>query len=94
VEVGERSRVGVDPVLLEALHRLENSLQLLRRPARAGSDSYVFSIEGLISYEQSPGTVLFIGYTRLMEDSARFDFRIVQPTADGLFVKMSYRFRT
>ena len=60
---------------------------------RSGSDGYDFSIEGLISYEPSPGTVLFIGYTRLMEDSARFDFRNVQPTADGFFVKMSYRFR-
>ena len=61
--------------------------------SRAGSDRHDFSVEGLISYEPSPGTVLFIGYTRLMEDSARFDFRDVQPTADGLFVKMSYRFR-
>ena len=46
-----------------------------------------------MSYEPSPGTVFFFGYTRQMQDSARFDFRDIQSTADGLFLKMSYRFR-
>ena len=60
---------------------------------RSGSNAHDFSIEDLLSYEPSPGTVFFLGYTRQMEDSARFDFRDVRPTADGLFIKMSYRFR-
>ena len=30
---------------------------------------------------------------RVMEDAARFDFRDVRPTADGLFIKVSYLFR-
>lgn len=60
---------------------------------RSGSEGHDFSIEGLVSYEPSPGTVFFLGYTRRMEDSARFDFRDIRPTADGLFLKMSYRFR-
>ncbi|MEE2669358.1 MAG: hypothetical protein VYD78_05085, partial [Gemmatimonadota bacterium] len=50
-------------------------------------------LEGLISYEPSPGTVFFFGYTRRMEDSEAFAFERVQPTADGLFLKASYRFR-
>jgi hypothetical protein len=61
--------------------------------ARASSEGHDFSIEGLISYEPSPGTVFFLGYSRRMQDSARFHFRDFRPTADGLFVKMSYRFR-
>ena len=50
-------------------------------------------LEGLLSYEPSPGTVFFFGYTRTMEDSEAFAFERVQPTADGLFAKLSYRFR-
>ena len=61
--------------------------------ARGSSEGHDFSVEGLLSYEPSPGTVFFLGYARQMEDAARFDFRDVQPTADGLFVKISYRFR-
>ncbi len=58
-----------------------------------GSESYDFSVEALLGYEPTPGTVFFLGYTRLMEDVAAFRFRDVRPEADGVFVKMSYRFR-
>lgn len=58
-----------------------------------GSTANDFHVEGLITYEPSPGTVFYLGYTREMEDSAAFDFRDIRPTADGLFVKLSYRFR-
>jgi len=58
-----------------------------------GSDSNDILVEALLSYEPSPGTVFFLGYSRQMEDSRRFGFEAVQPTADGLFAKMSYRFR-
>lgn len=58
-----------------------------------GSDGNDILVEALLSYEPSPGTVFFLGYTRQMEDSRRFGFEAVQPTADGLFAKLSYRFR-
>jgi hypothetical protein len=61
--------------------------------ARAASVSNDFRVEGLIGYEPSPGTVFFLGYTREMEDATAFGFENVRPTADGLFVKLSYRFR-
>ena len=61
--------------------------------ARASGDRYDFHLEGLISYEPSPGTTFFVGYTRQMEDTDAFRFRNVRATADGLFVKLSYRFR-
>ncbi len=78
-----------DPSTGRALYSCDGS----ECSARAGSQGHDFSVEGLLSYEPSPGTVFFLGYTRRMEDSARFDFREVRPTADGLFVKLSYRFR-
>ena len=60
---------------------------------RSGSESNDFGVETLLSYEPTPGTVFFIGYSRQMEDTERLRFRDVRPTADGLFAKVSYRFR-
>ena len=59
----------------------------------AGSESNDFSFETLLSYEPTPGTVFFMGYTRRMEDMEAFRFRDLRPEAEGLFVKLSYRFR-
>ena len=60
---------------------------------QTGSDRYDFSVEGLLGYEPSPGTVVFIGYSRQMRDTSGFRFEDVETSADGLFVKLSYRFR-
>ena len=46
-----------------------------------------------MGYEPSPGTVVFVGYARRMRDEIRFRFRDVTTREDGLFVKLSYRFR-
>ncbi|MEX2465980.1 MAG: DUF5916 domain-containing protein [Gemmatimonadota bacterium] len=61
--------------------------------ARSGSDGNDFHVEALVAFEPSPGTVFFLGYSRDMRDPVAFDFRELRPTADGLFVKLSYRFR-
>ena len=58
-----------------------------------GSGSNDFSVEALLSYEPTPGTVFFVGYSRRMEDTEAFRFREVRPEAEGVFVKLSYRFR-
>ena len=60
---------------------------------RGGSMGNDFHVEGLVAYEPSPGTVFFLGYSRDMRDPVAFDFRDLRATADGLFVKASYRFR-
>lgn len=60
---------------------------------REATNGYDFHIEGLVSYEPSPGTVFYVGYARQMDDSGSFRFRDVQAQADGLFIKLSYRFR-
>lgn len=60
---------------------------------RSSSDSFDFRLEGLVGYEPSPGTVVFLGYSRQMRDQASFRFQDVTTRADGLFLKVSYRFR-
>ncbi|MDP2956935.1 MAG: DUF5916 domain-containing protein [Longimicrobiales bacterium] len=62
---------------------------------RTGSQAHDFHAEGLVSYEPSPGTVFYVGYTRQMRDldPQEFRFRDLTTTEDGLFVKVSYRFR-
>ncbi len=59
----------------------------------AGSESNDVSVELLLSYEPTPGTVFFLGYSRRMEDMEAFRFRDVRAQAEGLFMKLSYRFR-
>ncbi len=61
--------------------------------ARTGSEVHDFRVEALVGYEPSPGTVVFVGYTREMRDVGAFRFQNITPRADGLFVKLSYRFR-
>ncbi|MCY4573086.1 MAG: DUF5916 domain-containing protein [Gemmatimonadetes bacterium] len=58
-----------------------------------GSGANDISIEALVSYEPTPGTVFFLGYTRQMDDPEAFRFRNVRPQSEGVFMKLSYRFR-
>jgi hypothetical protein len=60
---------------------------------KSASQSHDIHVEGLVTYEPSPGTVFYVGYTRQMQEPDAFRFRQVTPVADGLFVKLSYRFR-
>jgi hypothetical protein len=60
---------------------------------RSGSERYDFRLEGLVGYEPSPGTVVFLGYSRQMRDTMSFRLQDVTTRADGLFIKLSYRFR-
>ncbi len=60
-----------------------------------GSDTHDFHLEGLVSYEPSPGTVFYVGYTHELSDldEVSFRWRDLATTAEGFFVKASYRFR-
>ncbi|MFQ5537200.1 MAG: DUF5916 domain-containing protein [Gemmatimonadota bacterium] len=79
----------IDPVTGKPLYRCTDSGCF----PRTGSDANDVHVEGLLTYEPSPGTVFYVGYTREMEDTEAFRFRQVRAVADGLFVKLSYRFR-
>jgi hypothetical protein len=47
----------------------------------------------LLQYQPSPGTIFYVGYTRLMEGDYSFGLDQKDPIQDGLFVKLSYLFR-
>jgi hypothetical protein len=89
-EYGSQERGDLyDPVTGRPIYRCDDD----GCDARAGSVGHDFRFEGLVGYEPSPGTVFFLGYSRQMQDASAFGFENVRPTADGLFVKLSYRFR-
>jgi hypothetical protein len=52
-----------------------------------------FRVDVLFSYQPVPGTVVFMGYGRTMQEPEALSFRDLQRTADGFFVKLSYLFR-
>ena len=60
---------------------------------RSRVDAHDFRVEALLGYEPSPGTVVFLGYTREMREDQAFGFREMKTRADGLFLKVGYRFR-
>lgn len=47
----------------------------------------------LLQYQPSPGTIFYVGYTRLMEGENSYRWSDKEPVEDGLFVKLSYLFR-
>jgi len=50
-------------------------------------------IELLASYEPSPGTVVYAGWSRLMAGRDEYGFDTYEPVNEGLFLKVSYLFR-
>jgi Domain of unknown function (DUF5916) len=52
-----------------------------------------FQGQFLVQYEPSPGTIFYIGYTRLMEGAKSYRLSSMNPTEEGLFMKISYLFR-
>jgi hypothetical protein len=47
----------------------------------------------LLSYEPSPGTIVYAGWSRVREGLDTYRFGDLTPVAEGLFVKLSYLFR-
>jgi len=58
-------------------------------PAEASSDGR-FQAQLLVSYEPSPGTIFFAGYTRLEEGNRTFRLSRLDPVSDRFFIKASY----
>ncbi len=59
----------------------------------ASDPSNRFHIEALFAYEPSPGSVFYAGYSRDMTEPSAFGFGPLATQLDGLFVKLSYRYR-
>ncbi|MBI4501481.1 MAG: carbohydrate binding family 9 domain-containing protein [Gemmatimonadetes bacterium] len=60
------------------------------QPERIAND---VRLDWLLSYEPTPGTVLFAGYGASLSETDAFAFRGLRRSRDGLFVKVSYLFR-
>jgi hypothetical protein len=56
-------------------------------------DSNVFRGDLLVSYQPSPGTVLFAGYGSTLEEPEAFHFGRLVRRDDDFFLKLSYLFR-
>jgi len=72
---------------------------LIRDPATGvyapalGFERNRFRIEALFSYQPTPGTVFFAGYTSLLTEPEGLRFGNLHRTNDGFFLKASYLFR-
>jgi hypothetical protein len=77
------SRTGA-PILIVGPNGLERSA--------ARSDNR-FHADVLVSYQPTPGTVLFLGYGSDMTDAGAFRFSNLTRTGDSFFAKISYLFR-
>ncbi|HEV2150380.1 MAG TPA: DUF5916 domain-containing protein, partial [Longimicrobiaceae bacterium] len=64
-----------------------------RRVAEDEAQLNPLQLNLLFSYQPSPGTVVFLGYGREMDDREAFRFGGMEPRTDGLFLKVSYLFR-
>ena len=52
-----------------------------------------FRADALFSYQPTPGTVVFAGYSSLMTEPEGLRFGRLRRTNDGFFLKVSYLFR-
>ena len=93
--VGQYDATNVDDLRDDT--RTENPILIrnsdgIYQPALAwtGND---FRIDGLFSFEPSPGTVIFAGYGSSLTEDDSFRFKRLERTNDGFFVKLSYLFR-
>ena len=77
------SRTGA-PILIVGANGIERSA--------ARSDNR-FHADVLVSYQPTPGTVLFLGYGSDMTDTGAFRFSNLTRTSDSFFAKISYLFR-
>ncbi|HYT77594.1 MAG TPA: DUF5916 domain-containing protein [Vicinamibacterales bacterium] len=57
------------------------------------SATNLFHVDALISYQPTPGTVMFAGYGSNMLDDDAFRFRGLTRADDAFFLKLSYLFR-
>jgi hypothetical protein len=53
----------------------------------------LFRVDALFSYQPTPGTVVFAGYSSLLTEPEGLRFGSLRRTNDGFFLKVSYLFR-
>jgi hypothetical protein len=64
------------------------------RPAWDAPQLNPLRLDLLLSWRPTPGTAAFLGYGREVTDDEAFRFDGLAPRTDGLFLKLSYLFRS
>lgn len=79
----------------DALHDRHTGLPLVTASGEplAGFERGDFGLNTLISYEPSPGTLMYLGWTRQMRGPEEWRLRRYDRTGEGLFLKISYLYR-
>ena len=78
----------------EALrHPVTGQAVLINGVLQDASERGNFSGQALVSFEPSPGTIFFVGYSRVMTGPYGVTLRDKDLREDGFFVKLSYLFR-
>ncbi len=88
-----RAIVQYDLQQRDALRHVSGSPLVIDGAASTRLDEGELQYDLLVSYEPSPGTIVYAGWSRLREGSDTYRFGELEPTAEGLFVKVSYLFR-
>jgi uncharacterized protein DUF5916/cellulose/xylan binding protein with CBM9 domain len=83
--LSERQAALADPRTGEPL--------LVGGSAQPASESGGLRVDGLISYEPTPGTVAFFGYGSQHDTDEPSDLSTLRHESDGFFVKLAYQFR-
>jgi len=91
--IGEYAAQSTQPLLTRSGQPLSRCGSTGCSPI-GGSEANDIYFEALLSYEPTPGTVFFAGYSREMDESTAFQFRNLTARRDGFFMKLSYRFRS
>jgi hypothetical protein len=77
----------------DALRTLDGVPLVLESGPSESLESGEVQYDLLLSYEPSPGTMVYAGWSRVREGPQTYRFGELTPVAEGLFVKVSYLFR-
>lgn len=88
-----RTVVQYDLQYRDALRASDGTPLLLAGEPSAPVERGEVQYDLLVSYEPSPGTIVYAGWSRLREGPRTYRFGDLTPVSEGLFVKVSYLFR-
>lgn len=92
--IGEYTRSETDSLRDDSRTGLPVYYQTGSGLVRAGAQKInALSLDALLSYRPTPGTVLFLGYGSSYDAEEAYKFNDLRRTQDGFFVKLSYLFR-
>jgi hypothetical protein len=77
----------------DALRSRDGSPLWINGEASEAIDEGEMRYDFLVSYEPSPGTIVYAGWSRMLEGPNTYRYDQLSPVGEGLFLKVSYLFR-